>query len=164
MNRHHPRRRDEGTRAAWTALTLSLPRPATRCLTSALAAATLLTGCLGEERPDPEVQPLEIIVGEDGSCGLNVSVVGAGTHHVTPIVATGEATVRILGPSAKVVFTRTVAAREAEGGGNLVVAEDEGSVRLRAGAHRVECISSEGTQVTELRVVPARPGHRRPTG
>ena len=37
--------------------------------------------------------------------------------------------------------------------------EEQGSVRLGAGDHRVECILSDGTHTTELLVVPARPGY-----
>ena len=47
----------------------------------------------------------------------------------------------------------------AKGGGHEVMLEEQGSVRLGAGDHRVECILSDGTHTTELLVVPARPGY-----
>ncbi len=130
----------------------------------ALAGATLLSGCLiGDPPPDPEVQPLEIISGnpdpEYGPCFLNVDEVGAGTHEVTPLSLAGEATVRILDPSGAVVFEQAIEEHRLEGGGHRVLPEDQGSVRLGAGNHRVECLLSDGTRATELLVVPARPGY-----
>ena len=128
----------------------------------ALAAVTLLCGCLGDPPPDPEVQPLEIIAGNPdpgyGPCSLNVDEVGAGTHEVTPLSLDGKATVRILDPSGAVVFKRTIQEHSAEGEGHEVMQKDHGTVRLRAGEHRVECILADGTHSTSLRVVPARPG------
>ncbi len=129
----------------------------------ALAGATLLCGCFGDPPPDPEVQPLEIVAGnpdpEYGPCLLNVDEVGAGTHEVTPLSLAGNATVRILDPSGAVIFERAIEEHRLEGGGHEVLVEDQGSVRLGAGDHRVECTLSDGTHTTELLVVPARPGY-----
>ena len=128
----------------------------------ALAGIGLLSGCLGDPPPDPEIQPLEIIVGNPdpkyGPCLLNVDEVGAGTHEVTPIAMAGKARVRILDPSGAVVFERTIDEHPAEGGGQEVPQSDQESVVLAAGEHRVECILADGTHATSLRVVPARPG------
>ena len=129
----------------------------------ALAGIGLLSGCFGDPPPDPEVQPLEIIVGNPdpnhGPCLLNVDEVAAGTHDVTPVAMAGKARVRILDPSGAVVFKRTIEEHPAKGGGHEVLPRDEGTVRLRAGEHRVECILADGTHSTSLRVVPARPGY-----
>ncbi len=65
---------------------------------------------------------------------------------------------RILDPSGAVIFSRALEEHALEGGGHEVLVEDQGSVRLRAGDHRAECVLSEGTHTTELRVVMARPG------
>jgi len=129
---------------------------------TALAGIGLLTGCLGDPPPDPEVQPLEIIVGnfdpEFGPCLLNVDEVGAGTHDVTPMTTVGKARVRIIDPWGAVVFERAIDEHQAEGGGHRVPQSDQGSVLLAAGEHRVECILADVTHATTLRVVPARPG------
>lgn len=122
----------------------------------------LLCGCLGDPAPDPEVQPLEIIAGNpdpgSGPCLLNVEEVAAGTHEVAPFSLQGKATVRILDPSGAVIFERALEEHAVAGEGHEVLAEDPGSVRLGAGDHLVECVLSEGTATTELRVVAARPG------
>lgn len=140
----------------------ALTRTAQR-LGIALAGIGLVSGCMGDPPPDPEVQPLEIIVGnpdpEYGPCLLNVDEVGAGTHDVTPVAMAGKARVRILDPSGAVVFKRTIQEHPAEGGGHEVVQEDQGTVRLQAGEHRVECVLADGTHATSLRVVPARAGY-----
>ena len=106
---------------------------------------------------------MEIIVGnpdpDHGPCLLNVDEVGAGTHDVTPGSMAGKARVRILDPSGAVIFKRTIQEQPAEGGGHEIPPEDEGTVRLEAGEHRVECIMADGTHSTSLRVVPARPGY-----
>ncbi len=129
----------------------------------ALAGIGLLSGCMGDPPPDPEVQPLEIIVGNPdskyGPCLLNVDRVGAGNHDVTPMALAGKARVQILDPSGAVVFKRTIQEHSPEGGGHEVMQEDQGTVRLQAGEHRVECILADGTHSTSLRVVPARPGY-----
>jgi hypothetical protein len=130
----------------------------------ALAGVGLVSGCMSDPPPDPEVQPLEIIVGdpdsEYGPCLLNVDEVGAGTHDVTPMAMAGRARVRILDPSGAVVFNRTIEEHPAEGGGHEVMQDEQGTVRLQPGEHRVECILAEGTHSTSLRVVPARPGYQ----
>ena len=112
---------------------------------------------------DPETQSLEIVVGgadpEFGPCVLNVDEVGAGTHEVTPMSTAGDAVVRILDPSGAVLFERAVAEHPVEGGGQEVLEEEQGSVLLEAGDHRVECASSDGTHTADLLVVPARPGY-----
>ncbi len=140
-----------------------LPGPTAQRLGVALAGVTLLCGCLGDPPPDPEAQPLEIIAGNPdpgyGPCLLNVDEVGAGTHEVTPLSLQGTATVRILDPSGAVIFERAIEETASEGGGHEVLVEDQGSVRLGAGDHRVECVLSEGTHTTELLVVPSRPGY-----
>lgn len=64
---------------------------------------------------------------------------------------------RILDPLGAVVFERTVESHPAKGGGNEVLSEDQGSVRLEPGDHRVECILEDGTHSADLKVVPARP-------
>jgi hypothetical protein len=118
---------------------------------------------MGDPPPEPEVQPLEIIAGnpdpEYGPCLLNVEEVGAGTHDVTPMSMAGSATVRILDPSGAVIFERAIEEHLLQEGGHEVQEEERGSVRLRAGDHRVECTLSDGTHTTELLVVPARPGY-----
>lgn len=130
----------------------------------ALAAAILLSGCFGDAPPDPEVQPLEIIVGnadpEYGPCLLNVDEVGAGSHDVTPMSMAGSATVRIIDPSGAVLYEHGIDEHRLQGGGHEVPEEDQGSVLLESGNHRVECTLSSGTtHTTELLVVPARPGY-----
>ena len=138
-------------------------RRAARRLGVGLAVATALCGCLGDPPADPEVQPLEIVVGnpdpEHGPCLLNVDEVGAGTHEVTPMSMGGAATVRILDPSGAAVFERSIVEHPLEGGGHEVPVDDAGSVRLGEGRHRVECLLSDGTHTAELQVVPARPGY-----
>jgi hypothetical protein len=123
----------------------------------------LLTGCLSDSPPDREVQPLEIIAGnldpDLGPCLLNVDEVGAGTHEVTPISMNGEAKVRILDPSGAVIFKRALESHAAEGGGQEVLPEEQGSVRLEAGDHRVQCILPDGIHTTTLLVLPARSGY-----
>ena len=124
---------------------------------------TVICGCLGDTPPDPEVQPLEIVAGNPdpkyGPCLLNVDKTGAGTHDVTTMSMAGNATVRILDPSGAVIFERAVEEHPLEAGGHEVLAADQGSVRLEAGDHRVECSLSGGTNVVELLVAPARPGY-----
>lgn len=147
----------------------TVPRPfvpsrSAQRLGLALAAAILLSGCFGDPPPDPEVQPLEIIVGnadpEYGPCLLNVDEVGAGTHDVTPMSMAESATVRILHPSGAVLYERAIGEHRLQGGGHEVPEEDQGSVRLASGNHRVECtLSADTTHTTELLVVPARPGY-----
>jgi hypothetical protein len=106
---------------------------------------------------------LEIIAGnpdpEYGPCLLNVEEVAAGTHEVTPMSMAGPVTVRIVDPSGAVIFERAIDEHSLEGGGHEVPLGDEGSVRLAAGEHRVECRLSDGTHTVELLVVPARPGY-----
>jgi hypothetical protein len=119
---------------------------------------------MGDLPPDPEVQPLELIVGnpdpDHGPCLLNVGEVGAGTHDVTPMTMAGKARVRILDPSGAVVFKRTMRQHPAEGGGREVLQQDQGTVQLRAGEHRVQCFMADATHSTPLRVVTARPGYQ----
>ena len=140
-----------------------MPSRSVQRLGLALAGAVLLSGCFGDPPADPEVQPLEIIVGnagpESGPCLLNVNEVGAGTHDVTPMSMAGSATVRILDPSGAVLYERAIEEHRLPGGGHEVPEEDNGSVRLASGNHRVECTLSAGTHTTELLVVPARPGY-----
>lgn len=130
-----------------------------------LVGAGLTSGCLSDPPPDPEVQALEITVGNPdpkyGPCLLNVDEVGAGIHDVTPVSLAGKARVRILDPSGAVVFERAIESHPAMGGGQEVMREDQRSVRLGAGDHRVECVLTDGTHSTTLRVVPARPGHEK---
>ena len=139
------------------------PSRSVRRLGPPLAAVVLLSGCLGDAPPDPEVQPLEIVVGnadpEYGPCLLNVDEVGAGTHDVTLMSMAGSATVRILDPSGAVLYERAIEEHRLQGGGHEVPQEDQGSVRLASGTHHVECTLSTGTHTTELLVVPARPGY-----
>lgn len=127
------------------------------------AGIGLLSGCMGDPPPDPETQPLEIIVGnpdlKHGSCLLNVDEVGAGTHEVTPLALAGKARVRILDPFGVVVFKLTIEENSTEGGGHEVQQDDVGTVRLEAGEYHVECILDGRTHSMSLRVVPARPGH-----
>lgn len=118
---------------------------------------------MGDPPPDPEVQPLEIIVGHPepqyGPCLLNVEEVGAGAHDVTPVAMAGTVGVRIVDPSGRVLFERTVREHPMKGGGQAVLERDQGTVRLRAGEHRIECIVAGAAHATWLRVVPARPGY-----
>ncbi len=127
----------------------------------ALAGMGLLSGCLmGDPPPDPEVQPLEIILGnpDRGPCLLNVQEVGAGTHDVLLMSIASNATARIVDPSGAVIFQRAVEPQSAQGGGQVM---EEDQVRLDTGDHRVVCLLSDGTHSTRLRVVPARPEHER---
>ena len=130
--------------------------------TTVTLTALLLSGCLSDEPPPPEEQPLEVIVNAPDSdypeCALNVDEVGAGTHEVTPISSVDGARIRIVAPSGKVVYRRTTHVKRAEGGGLEVTEEDLGSVRLRAGDYRVECVRPDKTLTQTLAVVPARPG------
>lgn len=128
----------------------------------ALAVTGLLSGCFGDPPPAPEVQPLEIILGnpDRGPCLLNVDEVAAGTHDVTVLPMAGNATARIVDPSGEVVFQRAVEPQPAPGGGQMVTQENEGVVRLDTGDYRVVCRLSDGTHSTTLRVEPARPGHK----
>ena len=134
-----------------------------RWLGSALAGASLLCGCMGDPPPDPEVQPLEVVAGnpdpEYGPCILNVPQVAVGTHDVTAFSMGGPATVRIVDPSGRALFTRAVPGGAAEGGGPEVSAGDDQSVRLAEGKHRVECVLPTGTHTIDLLVAPARPGY-----
>ena len=129
----------------------------------ALAGMVLLCGCFSDLPPDPEVQPLDVVTGhpdpKHGPCILNVDEVGAGTHEVTTMSVAGTATVRMLDPSGVVLFERAIEEHPLKGGGHEVLEEDQGSVRLEAGDHRVECSVFGGTHVLELLVVPARPGY-----
>lgn len=146
-----------------------VPAPVAGRLAVALAGIGLLSGCLGDPPPDPEVQPLEIIAGntdpEYDPCLLNVGEVGAGSHEVVALAVAVRARVRILDPSGAVVWERTIQEHPAEGGGREAPEGEQGTVRLRAGEYRVECILADGAHATTLRVVPARPGHegRSPT-
>ena len=99
-----------------------------------IAVFGLLFGCsFADPPPDPEVQPLEIVVGnpDRGPCLLNVHEVGAGTHDVMVLSMAGEATARILDPSGKVLFKRNVKHHPAEGGGLVVTEEDQGICAAR---------------------------------
>jgi hypothetical protein len=108
------------------------------------------SGCFADPPAAPEVQPLEIVVGNPdpkyGPCLLNVDEVGAGTHDVTPGffggkgngTLAGKATVRILDPSGAAIFERTIEEHrlsEEEGGGIVIPPEDTGFVRLGEGNH-----------------------------
>ncbi|MFP5252679.1 MAG: hypothetical protein ACLGH4_02660 [Actinomycetes bacterium] len=135
----------------------------TRRLGLTLAGVALLSGCLGDPPPDPDIQPLEIVVGhpdpDHDQCLLNVEEVGAGTHEVTPVTTAGKARVRILDPEGAVLFERTVHPAPPEGEEGEVVLEDPEAVRLEEGGHRVECIVADRRHSTGLRVVPAEPGN-----
>lgn len=113
---------------------------------------------LSDPPPDPEVQPLEVVVNSSSQpetpCLLNVDTIRAGDHDVSVIGESGPARVRIVDERGRVVF-RTDNAGEGEGMGP--------PARLVAGTYTVECRPDTG-QAGEaaLRVLPARPGHGSP--
>lgn len=125
----------------------------------AFAGMGLFSGCMGDPPPEPEVQPLEIIVGNPdptyGPCVLNVDEVGAGTHGVTSVAMAGSARVRIVDPSGAVVYERAIQEEPAMIESEDVMQEDQQTVDLQAGDHRVECILADGTHSASLMVVPA---------
>jgi hypothetical protein len=114
-----------------------------------LAGVVLLCGCLGDQPPDPEVQSLEIVVGnadpEHGPCLLNVEEVGAGTHEVIPVSMGGSATVRIVDPSGAVLYERAVEEHRLE--------EEVTRCRRRI---RERCASRVGTTASSACCPPAR--------
>lgn len=130
-------------------------RPARRRL--AVTALLLATGCTGDPPPEPEVQPLEVVVASrtaDQPCLLNVPEVAAGEHEVS-VLAERAATVLIRDSAGTVIFQADATTQDPDG--PLVAVQ--GSVRLSAGEHVVEC-RPEGaaTSTTGLRVAPARTG------
>ena len=120
---------------------------------AAAAASLLLAGCFGDPPPDPEVQPLEVVVGSrsqpDQPCILNVDEVAAGDHEVSVISEReGAARVVLRTAAGSVVFEAS--------GGQPAPEEAPASVTLTPGDHLVQCLS-DGAVLGEvpLRVVPA---------
>lgn len=114
----------------------------------------LLAGCLGDPPVDPEVQPLEVVVGS-GTCVLNVPEVGAGMHAVMVVHELGNAagsrggTARLLDAGGTVLFE-----------GDTTEHRASEPVRLEEGTYRVECAPDDGPgSSVALRVKAARPGY-----
>lgn len=56
----------------------------------ALGVTVVLSGCIGDPRPDPDVAPLEVVI---EGCVLNRDTVAPGTHDVS-VIGAGEVTFR----------------------------------------------------------------------
>jgi len=124
---------------------------------------------LSDRPPDPEVQPLEIVVNSHSQpgtpCLLNVDQVRAGDHTVGVIGESGYAKVRIVDEHGKVVFrTDNEGQRiETDDDGDITIiggrAEGEGpAAHLDAGTFTVECSPEDGEPgEATLEVLPARP-------
>lgn len=136
-----------------------------------------LAGCAGfdpisDPPPDPEVQPLEVVVNSstmpDDPCLLNVESVRAGDHAVVVVGESGFARVTVVDDGGRVVFATDNAGQRVETGASgkdtvIVGGEGEGGgppAHLEAGTYTVKCHprSGEAGEAT-LRVLPARPGH-----
>jgi hypothetical protein len=122
--------------------------------------------------PDPEVQPLEVVVNSHSNperpCLLNVEQIRAGVHTVTVIGESGYARVRIVNQQQEVVFRTDNAGQriETDEDGNITgiiggEAEGEGaSAHLEPGTFTVQCHPRDGESgEATLEVLPARPGH-----
>lgn len=142
----------------------------------ALTLASLaLTGCafdpISDPPPDPEEQPLEVVVNSRSRphtpCLLNVAEVRAGDHAVSVIGESGYARVRIVDESGRVVFRTDNAGQRIEtdedGDVTIVGGEGEGQgplAHLEAGTFTVKCLPKDGGPgKATLVVLPARPGH-----
>jgi hypothetical protein len=127
-----------------------------RVTSAALAAATVVSGCLGDPAPEPETAPLEVVVGSsqrpDEACLLNRPEVAAGTHELLLVTESGPSTVTIRDNTGAIVFQRKVAPGQGEA---------SSSVELSEGRFVIEC-APRGARVTKarLRVVPAGPSRR----
>lgn len=124
---------------------------------SVVSVTALLSGCLGDGPVDPEVQPLEVVLGQ-GKCLLNVPEVAAGSHSIIVIHELGDAageaggSARLLDPAGNVLFEGTTKERM----------ESE-PVRLETGTYQVECVPDDGAGSTvSLLVKTARPGYGDP--
>ena len=134
-----------------------------------------LSGCsfdpISDPPPDPEEQPLEVVVNSrsrpNTPCLLNVEKVRAGDHTVSVIGESGYARVHIVDESGRVVFGTDNAgqrvATDEDGNVTIVGGEGEGEgspVRLEAGTFTVRCRPRDGGPgKATLVVLPARPGH-----
>jgi hypothetical protein len=87
-------------------------------VSAALTGLLLATGCMGDPPREPEVQPLEVVVGSrtasDQPCLLNIPEVAAGEHEVV-ILAEGAATVVIRDGAGAVVFSAEAPAPDPNG-------------------------------------------------
>jgi len=146
----------------------------------AVVTAALLGGCAGLEplsdpAPDPEVQPIEVVVNSDSRpqtpCLLNVDEVRAGNHEVRIVGVSGYARVDIVDEDGRLVFGTDNAGQriETNGAGEVTSihgGDGEGSgspARLGPGTYTVQCRPKNGApgQAT-LRGLPARAGHKAP--
>jgi len=142
----------------------------------AAGLVVLLAGCgfdpLSDPPPEPEVQPLEVVVNSDTRpdrpCLLNVDRVRAGDHTVTVIGLSGYARVRFVDEENRVVFRTDNAGQrvetDADGEVTVIGSEGEGAgpaARLEAGTLTVQCRPKVGEPgETTLEVLPARAGHQ----
>ena len=142
-----------------------------------MATSTLLTGCaaldpISDPPPDPEVQPIEVVVNSDSRpetpCLLNVHEVRAGNHEVSIVGVSGYARVNLVDENSRVVFRTDNAGQriETNDAGEVTTihgAEGEGSgppARLAPGTFTVQCRPVNGAAgEATLRVLPARAGH-----
>lgn len=124
---------------------------------------------LSDPPPDPEVQPLEVVVNSsrhpETPCLLNVEQVRAGDHPVNVIGESGYAKVRIVDEHGKVVFRTDNEGQRIEtdedGDVTIVGGEGEGAgpaAHLDAGKFKVNCRPDDGKSGEAiLEVLPARP-------
>ena len=133
-----------------------------------------LTGCsvdpISDPPPDPEQQPLEIVVNSrsrpNTPCLLNVEKVRAGDHAVSVIGESGYARVHIVDQRGRVVFRTDNAGQriktDEDGNVTIIGGEGEGEgppARLEAGTFTVRCRPKDGgSGKATLVVLPARPG------
>jgi hypothetical protein len=146
-----------------------------------LVTTVLLAGCaawdpISDPPPDPEVQPIEVVVNSDSRpktpCLLNVDEVHAGSHEVSIVGVSGFARVNIVDENARVVFRMDNAGQriETNDAGEVTTihgAEGEGAgppARLEPGTFTVQCRPENGVAgEATLRVLPARAGHASPS-
>jgi hypothetical protein len=154
---------------------------AVRIIGLTMLTVALLAGCaaldpISDPPPDPEVQPIEVVVNSDSRpktpCLLNVEEVRAGNHAVSVVGVSGYARVNIIDEDARVVFRTDNAGQriETNDAGEVTTihgGEGEGSgppARLKAGTFTVQCRPENGAVgEATLRVLPARAGHESPT-
>ncbi len=148
--------------------------PPVRIAVLTTLAVALLAGC-GDPPPDPEVQPIEVVVNSDSRlstpCLLNVDEVRAGNHEVSIVGVSGYAQVNIVDEDARVVFRSDNAGQriETNDAGEVTIygAEGKGTgppARLEAGTFTVQCRPENGVAgEATLRVLPARAGHESPS-
>src|SRR3954447_7926766 len=137
-----------------------------------MVTIALLAGCaaldpISDPPPDPEVQPIEVVVNSDSRpqtpCLLNVEQLRAGDHEVRIVGVSGYARINIVDEDARVVFhtdnagqrietndareVTTIRGAEGEGGGP--------AARLAPGTYTVQCRPKNGAPgEATLRVLP----------